>query len=81
MKKMLFGIVMAMSMVMSVGEAFAAPAGCHNDVRVSGFYRNNGVYVNPYYRTRANDTQRDNWSSRPNRNPHTGAWGTRTPRW
>lgn len=46
--------------------------------RVSGHYKNNGTYVQPHYRTKTNNTQSDNWSSKPNVNPYTGKYGTKT---
>lgn len=45
------------------------------DVYVHGYTRKNGTHVNGYYRTRANGTQRDNYSTEGNYNPHTGKWG------
>lgn len=80
MKKVLFSLSLMLTLVVS-SQALAAGCGSHNDTRVSGYYRNNGTYVQPHYRTRANNTQIDNWSCRPNQNPHTGAWGTRNPKW
>lgn len=32
-----------------------------SDVYVRGYYRKNGTYVAPYYRTRANKTKLDNY--------------------
>lgn len=50
----------------------------HNsDVGVSGYTRRDGTYVAPHYRTRANLTKLDNYSTHPNMNPHTGKRGTR----
>lgn len=52
-----------------VGVSFA-------DVQVSGYYKNNGTYVQPYTRTSPNSNTFDNYSSRPNYNPYTGNQGT-----
>ncbi|MCA6534937.1 MAG: hypothetical protein IM597_12415 [Pseudanabaena sp. M176S2SP2A07QC] len=41
------------------------------DVSVDGYYRNNGTYVDPYYRTAPNQTRDDNYSTRGNINPYT----------
>ena len=49
------------------------------DEPVSGYYRQDGTYVEPYYRTRPNRTETDNYSSSPNVNPYTGELGRRKP--
>jgi len=50
------------------------------DVRVRGYYRRNGTYVQPHYRSNPDGNFYNNWSTYPNINPHTGAIGTkRTP--
>ena len=43
---------------------------------VSGYERKDGTYVAPYERTKANDTVNDNYGTRGNYNPYTGATGT-----
>jgi hypothetical protein len=50
-----------------------------NHVYVSGHYKSNGTYVQPYYRTAPNSTNRDNFSTRGNTNPYTGQAGYITP--
>ncbi len=57
-----------------VGEAFA-------DTYVRGYYRRDGTYVQPHYRSSPNKSYNDNWSVRPNVNPYTGQRGTRSPTW
>jgi hypothetical protein len=60
--------------------SFAAPSAvlaC--ETYVSGYYTANGTYVQPHYRTCANSTVDDNWSTRGNSNPHTGAPGYGAP--
>lgn len=54
----------------------AAPG--HHSVR--GYTKSNGTQVRSHNRTNHNHTQKDDWSSKPNRNPFTGKPGTRTPR-
>jgi tetratricopeptide (TPR) repeat protein len=44
-------------------------------VRVSGYTRSNGTYVQPYFRTAPNSTNRDNFSTKGNVNPYTGKPG------
>lgn len=48
-------------------------------VHVRGYYRKNGTYVQPHYRTRPNYTKSDNWSTKGNVNPYTGKAGTVDP--
>jgi hypothetical protein len=45
------------------------------DVSVRGYFRSNGTYVRPHYRTYPNHTVRDNYSFHGNINPHTGKSG------
>ena len=49
------------------------------DVYVQGYYKKNGTYVAPHYRSSPNSTKLDNWSTRGNVNPYTGNVGTRNP--
>ena len=42
---------------------------------VEGHTRSNGVYVRGYYRTNSNETNLDNYSTKPNINPWTGEAG------
>lgn len=44
--------------------------------RVSGYMRQNGTYVAPYYRTNSDWTPMNNWSYYGNTNPYTGSIGT-----
>lgn len=45
------------------------------DQYVNGYIRNNGTYVAPHFRTDANDSRMDNYSTRGNTNPYTGERG------
>jgi hypothetical protein len=47
------------------------------DVHVRGYYRRNGTYVQPHYRSDPDGNRGNNWSTYPNVNPHTGVRGTR----
>lgn len=49
------------------------------DQFVNGYYREDGTYVQPHYRTNANYTKYDNYSTRGNYNPYTGQKGTQDP--
>ena len=44
---------------------------------VKGHVKKNGTYVQPHRATNPNNTQRDNWSSKPNVNPYTSKPGTK----
>lgn len=48
---------------------------------VRGHVRKDGAYVQPHRATNQNNTQRDNWSSKPNVNPYTGKPGEKDPRY
>ena len=43
--------------------------------RIRGYYKKNGTYVKPHYRSRPNKRQRDNYSFDGNINPYTGKKG------
>jgi len=49
------------------------------DVHVKGYYRADGTYVEPHYRSAPNSTTSDNWSTIGNVNPYTGKIGTKIP--
>ena len=44
-------------------------------VLVDGYFKSNGTYVDSHYRTKPNNTVRDNWSTYGNTNPYTGQKG------
>jgi hypothetical protein len=46
---------------------------------VTGYVKKDGTYVQPHQQTNPNQSQRDNWSSKPNVNPYTGKPGTKEP--
>lgn len=49
--------------------------------RVRGYYRSNGTYVQPHYRSSPNNSRYDNWSTRGNYNPYTGKRGAKNYGW
>lgn len=49
------------------------------DVYVDGYQRKDGTYVQPHYRSDPNNNSTDNWSTKGNKNPHTGKKGTKNP--
>lgn len=68
MKKLFFTLFIAFTANFSFGQT---------TVYVNGYYRDNGTYVQPYYRTSPNNTVMDNWSTFPNVNPYTGEIGSK----
>jgi hypothetical protein len=46
-----------------------------NHVKVKGYYKSNGTYVKPYFRTAPNNSNSDNFSTQGNTNPYTGQPG------
>lgn len=44
---------------------------------VSGYRRSNGTHVPSHYRSTADRSFHNNWSTKPNTNPYTGSRGTR----
>lgn len=62
-----------------VAMTIATSATAQNTVRVKPHVRSDGTYVEGHHRTTPNSTRNDNWSTRPNVNPHTGRAGTRDP--
>ena len=65
----------------SFGRGLYGTGSNSSDHYVGGYTRNNGTYVAPHYQTNPNPTQYDNYGTRGNYNSHTGAYGTRYPRW
>lgn len=57
----------------------AVPISAQAQTRVGGYVRQNGTYVAPHYRSPPNSSVYDNYSTRPNVNPYTGATGSRNP--
>jgi hypothetical protein len=47
------------------------------DVYVEGYYRNDGTYVEPHWRSDPDGDISNNWSTYPNVNPHTNQIGTK----
>jgi len=46
---------------------------------VQGYTKKDGTYVAPHYRSSANNTRMDNYSTKGNVNPYTGKEGTKEP--
>lgn len=66
-------ILLATALV-AVGAADARGTG---SVSVRGYFRSNGTYVAPHFRSAPDGSFANNWSTKGNFNPYTGAEGTR----
>lgn len=66
-------LILFLLLVVFIGLAFTQTNSKH--VSVSGYYRSDGTYVQPYFRTAPNNTNQDNFSTQGNTNPYTGKAG------
>lgn len=60
-------------------DSIFRPPGTPEEVYVLPYVRDDGGYVQGHFRTEADDTTRNNWTTRPNVNPYTGERGYRRP--
>jgi hypothetical protein len=67
----------AFLMLVAAIGVFTAVQTASADVYVHGYYRSNGTYVQPHYRSDPDGNFWNNWSTYPNVNPYTGSVGTR----
>ena len=63
--------------VLTIVMLFGMVATSYADVHVRGYFRSNGTYVAPHYRSDPDGNFHNNWSTYPNVNPYTGKRGTR----
>lgn len=68
--KKVFGLLVLALVILLSSSAFAYQY-------VRGYYRSNGAYVSPYFRSDADGYSYNNWSTYGNVNPFTGAYGTK----
>ena len=74
MKKLLLLLIFSLLVGVPVSVAVA-------DTYVRGYYRKDGTYVRPHYRSSPDSSYNNNWSVKPNVNPYTGRPGTMNPTW
>ncbi|WOH68665.1 hypothetical protein [Bradyrhizobium sp. BWA-3-5] len=77
-------IILAAALALSATAAHAQLYGTGSNSRshtISPYVNSQGTYVGSSHATNPNSTQMDNYSTRGNVNPYTGAVGTRTPRY
>ena len=67
---MVRAILVGIALLFAVGTALAA------DQSLNGYYRKDGTYVQPYYRSTPNNSLYDNYSSKGIMNPWTGERGS-----
>ncbi|MDP7038536.1 MAG: hypothetical protein QGI45_05215 [Myxococcota bacterium] len=70
LKALLFLGALVSSVALFSGSAKA-------DTYVRGYFRSNGTYVQPHYRSDRDGNFYNNWTTYPNVNPYTGKRGTR----
>lgn len=63
-------------LILSIGLALFG-ANAFADTYVQGYFKKDGTYVAPHYRSNPNHTKYDNWSTEGNYNPYTGERGSR----
>ena len=71
MKKLIL-ISLTIFALFGVSQAYAS-------TRVSDYFKKSGTYVMSHYRSDADSTRINNWSSKGNYNPFTGKKGTKSP--
>jgi hypothetical protein len=70
----------ALAIVATAAQAQYIGTGSNpNSHPVQGYTTSSGTYVPPHEQTNPNSTQSDNYGTRGNVNPYTGAVGTRNP--
>lgn len=62
-------------------QAKQSTSGAGSSHAVKGHFKKDGGYVAPHRATNPNQTQKDNWSSKPNVNPYTGKPGKKDPQY
>ncbi|MDL0088780.1 hypothetical protein [Campylobacter gastrosuis] len=51
------------------------------DTYVNGYFKKDGTYVQPHYKSSRDSTTINNYSTKGNYNPYTGKQGTKKPNW
>lgn len=73
MRNILYTLLVISILIIFTGSAFA------RSVRVKPYYRSNGTYVQPHYRTSPDRNIWNNYSTKGNINPYTGRKGYKDP--
>lgn len=72
-------VLVTLFLALSLASIAHAKNNSSSSNSVRGYSKKDGTYVAPHQRTNPNQTQKDNWSSKPNYNPYTGKEGTKEP--
>lgn len=80
MNKLILATVLAFSSTGAMAQ-YAGTGSNPNSHYVAPHVTSTGTYVAPHMQTNPNATQMDNYGTRGNVNPYTGAVGTRTPKY
>lgn len=70
-------LALLLSSVTVPAMAHGGSGGSGGSVYVHGYYRGNGTYVQPHYRSAPDGNFWNNWSTKGNVNPYTGVEGTK----
>ncbi len=73
MKKIIIALACIALLSLMVSTSYAGTT------RVRGYYKKNGTYVQPHYRSTPDSSKLNNWSTKGNVNPYTGKKGTIDP--
>jgi hypothetical protein len=65
--------------LIAVGALLVSGLAAAKDQYVSPYVKKDGTVVQGHYKTEANNTKTDNYSSKLNVNPYTGQKGTKDP--
>ncbi|MFP5111590.1 hypothetical protein ACSU64_04300 [Bacillaceae bacterium C204] len=71
LKKIIGLLLLSGLLILSVTPTYAS-------VHVNGYFRKDGTYVQPHYRSNPDGNFNNNWSTKGNINPYTGQEGTKT---
>lgn len=67
-----------LGLLLLLGLFFGLTSSTIAAVRVRGYYRSNGTYVQPHYRSNPDSYRFNNYSSYGNYNPYTGSTGRKS---
>jgi hypothetical protein len=68
-----------MKTILATAIVLVSAGAASADTYVNGYYRNNGTYVAPHYRTSPDNSRLNNYGAQGNTNPYTGQRGTVNP--
>jgi len=81
MKQMILASTLALAATAAQAQYLNGTGSNPHSRPVLSYTTQSGTYVPPHQQTNPNTTQTDNYGTRGNVNPYTGAVGTRNPRY